>query len=57
MIGNPDPARFSILSVAEGFLTGTDGRGYGKGQFILLPRNAAPLQATCDSTILQVTLP
>ena len=57
MIGNPDPARFSILSVAEGFLTGADGRGYGKGQFILLPRNAAPLHATCDSTILQVTLP
>ena len=57
MIGNPDPARFSILSVAEGFLTGADGRGYGKGQFILLPRNAGPLHATCDSTILQVTLP
>jgi hypothetical protein len=47
MIGNPDPARFFILSVAEGYLTGADGRGYDKGQFILLPRNAAPLQATC----------
>jgi mannose-6-phosphate isomerase len=57
IIGNPDPARFSILSVAEGSLVSADGRRFGKGQFILLPRNATPLHAACDSTALQVTLP
>ena len=57
IIGNPDPARFSILSVTEGSLVSADGRRLGKGQFILLPRNAAPLHAACDSTVLQVTLP
>lgn len=56
-IGNPDLTRFSILSVVEGSLVSANGRRFCKGQFILLPRNAAPLQSTCDSTILQVTLP
>ena len=56
-ITHPEPGRFSILSVAEGALLSVAGRHFDKGQFILLPRNAAPLQATCDSTILQVTLP
>jgi len=56
-ITHPEPGRFSILSVAEGALLSVAGRHFDKGQFILLPRNAAPLRATCDSTILQVTLP
>ena len=56
-IGNPDPGKFSILSVAEGSLMSADGRRFDKGRFILLPRNAAPLQATWDLTVLQVTLP
>jgi mannose-6-phosphate isomerase len=56
-IGNPDPGRFSILSVVEGALLSAAGRHFDMDQFILFPSNAAPLQATCDSTILQVTLP
>lgn len=56
-IGNPDPTRFSILSVVEGSLVSANGRRFCKGQFILLPRNADPLQSTCDSMILLVTLP
>ncbi|MCU0748851.1 MAG: class I mannose-6-phosphate isomerase [Akkermansiaceae bacterium] len=56
-IGNPDRTKFSILSVAEGTLMSAEGRRYNKGQFILVPRSAAPLQAACESTVLQVTLP
>ena len=56
-IGNPDAGKFSILSVAEGTLESASGRRFVKGQFLLLPRGATPLKATCDSTVLQVTLP
>ncbi len=56
-ITNPDPERFSILSVVEGALESISGRRFTKGQFMLLPRGAAPLKATYDSTVLQVTLP
>lgn len=56
-IANPEPGKFSILSVAEGSLESAAGRRFGKGQFLLLPRGAAPLKATYDSTVLQVTLP
>ena len=33
------------------------GRKFGKGQFLLLPRDAAPLKALENTTVLQVTLP
>jgi mannose-6-phosphate isomerase len=56
-IGNPDSERFSILSVAEGALESVAGRRFVKGQFLLLPRGTTPLKATCDATVLQVTLP
>ncbi len=56
-ITNPDAGKFSILSVAEGALESAGGRRFVKGQFLLLPRGAAPLKAVNDSTILQVTLP
>ncbi|MEO8615461.1 MAG: type I phosphomannose isomerase catalytic subunit [Luteolibacter sp.] len=54
---NPHPGRFSILSVVEGELESKGGRRFKKGQFMLLPRDGAPLTAVEDSTILQVTLP
>ena len=56
-IGNPVAERFSILSVVEGELTGNAGRKFGKGQFLLLPKNTEPLTASAASVVLQVTLP
>lgn len=56
-IGNPEPGRFSILSVAEGALESTNGRRFPKGRFLLLPRDSAPLTAVENATVLQVTLP
>ena len=55
-IANPRDDRFSIISVVAGQLEG-DGRHFGEGQFILLPRGAAPLTAIENSVVLQVTLP
>jgi hypothetical protein len=49
--------RFSILSVVEGELESGQGRRFSKGKFLLLPRDAAPLTAVENSTVLQVTLP
>ena len=54
---NPEAGKFSILSVVEGALESTAGRRFTKGQFLLLPRAAAPLIATQRSQILQITLP
>lgn len=56
-IGNPIVGKFSIVSVIEGKLESDQGRRFGKGQVLLLPRDAAPLKAVEDSTVLQVTLP
>lgn len=56
-ITNPRDDRFSILSVVDGMLESDGGRRFGKGQFILLPRDGAPLTALDDSTVLQITLP
>jgi mannose-6-phosphate isomerase len=53
----PRDDRFSILSVVAGSLESDGGRRFGKGQFILLPRDGAPLTALEDATVLQITLP
>lgn len=53
----PHDDRFAILSVVDGLLESTAGRRFSRGQFILLPRNGAPLTALDDSTVLQITLP
>lgn len=53
----PRDDRFSILSVVAGLLESDGGRRFGKGQFILLPRDGAPLTAREDSTVLQISLP
>ena len=49
--------RFSILSVVDGQLESPGGRRFGKGSFILLPRNGSPLKALEETTVLQITLP
>jgi mannose-6-phosphate isomerase len=56
-VGNDHGDRFSILSVVGGRLESTGGRTFGKGEFILLPRRAAPLKALEDTVVLQITLP
>jgi mannose-6-phosphate isomerase len=56
-IGNPEAGQFSILSVVDGSLQSAGGRRFGKGSFLLLPRDAAPLIALTGSTVLQITLP
>ena len=54
---NPDPQRFSIVTVVSGELVSGDGRTHVAGDFLLMPRNAPPLTATHDATILQTTVP
>ena len=54
---NPDPGKFSILSVVEGSIQSKAGRIFPKGSFLLLPRGAAPVQALENTTLLQITLP
>lgn len=56
-LGNPDPERFSIVTVVSGELLSDDGRPHVAGDFLLLPRNSPPLIATDDATILQTTIP
>jgi mannose-6-phosphate isomerase len=57
LIGNPETDKFSIISVVQGALKSAAGRHFGFSHFLLLPRNAAPLTATENSMVLQVTLP
>ncbi len=54
---NPDPEKFSIVSVVSGALKSAAGRIFGKGQFILLPRGCDHLTALEESSVLQITLP
>ncbi len=56
-IANPDAGRFSILSVVGGALESARGRRFEKGRFLLVPRDAQPLKAVGNTTVLQVTLP
>lgn len=56
-IGNPDVDRFSILSVVDGELESSGGRRFGKGSFILQPRQGSSIKALEATTVLQITLP
>ena len=56
-VGNPDPDRFSIVSVVSGSLSSEDGRTYQTGDFLILPRDAKPLTTLENATILQTTIP
>ncbi|MDQ8189108.1 type I phosphomannose isomerase catalytic subunit [Roseibacillus persicicus] len=55
-IANPKADSFSVLAVVSGKLTSAEG-SYQAGDFLLLPKGAAPLTASEDSVVLQVTLP
>lgn len=56
-LGNPDPDRFSIVSVVDGELRASDGRTFVPGDFLLLPREGDPLEASTDASVLQTTIP
>lgn len=56
-IASPRSDQFSILSVVSGTLASEGGRTFEIGKFLLLPKGAAPLKATEESVILQITLP
>ncbi|MBK1853724.1 class I mannose-6-phosphate isomerase [Verrucomicrobiaceae bacterium 5K15] len=56
-VGNPDPERFSIVTVVDGVLESADGRQHVAGDFLLMPRAGEPLTATADASILQTTIP
>jgi mannose-6-phosphate isomerase len=57
VIANPDPEKFSIVSVVDGVVASHGGRRFAKGCFLLLPRGASPLTALEDAVVLQVTVP
>ena len=56
-LGNPDPDRFSIVTVVRGEVQSADGRTHKAGDFLLQPRSAAPLTALGNAKILQTTIP
>lgn len=55
--GNPDPDRFSIVTVVDGELRGSDGRLFPPGACILLPREGDPLEVVSPAVVLQTTIP
>jgi len=57
VLASPVAGQFAILSVVEGALASAAGRHFTKGQFLILPRAAAPLTALEASSVLVVTLP
>lgn len=55
-ISNPSEDSFAIIAVVKGQLKSTK-TVHGPGDFFLMPKGAAPLLATEESTLLQITLP
>lgn len=56
-LGNPQPHRFSIVTVVSGVLRDAAGTDYAAGEFLLLPRNADPITVSKNATILQTIIP
>ncbi len=56
-IGNPDPERFSIVTIVSGEVESDDGLTHAAGDFLLMPCGSSPLTAKNDATILQTTIP
>jgi mannose-6-phosphate isomerase len=56
-IGNPQPERFSIMTVVSGTLQSAGGRRLGSGTVALLPRNSPPLTCVEGATLLQIIIP
>ena len=56
-VGNPDPDRFSIVTIVSGAVESDDGRTHAAGDFLLMPCGSSPLTAQNDASILQTTIP
>ncbi len=52
-IANPTLGRFSLITVVNGCLENQ----HSTGDTVLLPQNAAPLAATSETSLLQITIP
>ena len=56
-VGNPDPERFSIVTIVSGELSDAAGRVYTPSDFMILPRGAEGLRVRDQSVILQTVIP
>ncbi len=56
-LGNPDPERFSIVTVVSGVMEDEAGERYQAGDFVLMPKGASPLKAVKEAVILQTVIP
>ena len=56
-LGNPQPNRFSIITVVSGSLKDDAGVVYNAGEFLILPRNANPMTVSETAIILQTVIP
>lgn len=56
-LANPDPEKFSIVSLIDGGLESAGGRRFEKGRTLLLPRGCEPLAAIQPADVLQITVP
>ncbi|MGJ8673987.1 type I phosphomannose isomerase catalytic subunit [Rubritalea sp.] len=54
---NPEPDKFSIITVIEGSLTDHENTIYCTGDFLILPVGAKPLTVNCSTKVLQTTVP
>ncbi len=57
VVKNPDPSKFSLVTIVEGELSGTDGTRYDTGRFLLLSAGDEGLKAVGNCLYLQTTLP
>lgn len=53
---NPSADYFSVIAIVSGSLTSSRGT-HQAGDFFILPKGAAPLEVSCETTVLQITLP
>jgi mannose-6-phosphate isomerase len=56
-IANPNPERFTIVTVVSGELESAAGERHQPGQFLLVPRGGAPLTARSAAIVLQTSIP
>ncbi len=56
-LANPNPDRFSIVTVVDGELRSGGGATFQPGDFLVLPREADQLEASTSATVLQTTIP